>query len=446
MKISYERNLKESLMTVEGRPVMKPYEEEMLRENDIPSLLSFYTSTMNGEVRFCYDITGKSSLRDFLEEEGLSVSVVSGVIRKLKKAFDQTDRYLISPENIRLSPDTIFVERLSGDFRLFLSYMPFEDNGGEFGLSAVMRFLTEKPVRGDMRLTELIYSLYDASLREKDSFEALLSVLSRYEEKESSEGIPPAREKERDFFLEEEHFNEKKTPGEQQSPALPDRKIRGKRERTSEVFERRIKSGSYDYDEDAWHERGGYRDGSGDEYEDEYEDGEDDTYPDGEDESIVSKLFASFKGLFSKKAKEGGEKLKGRFKSLFPSERDSPKALDFLYEETDSIEKPTVLMSGAAAGGPLLLSYEGGGRGRDYPLSKEVFRIGSEKGNDAVIDSPVVSRHHAKIVKQGEDYFIEDLNSKNGTFVNGKMLSYRESVRLKRMDKIIFADEVFRIV
>ena len=32
MKISYERNLKESLMTVEGRTVMKPYEEEMLRE------------------------------------------------------------------------------------------------------------------------------------------------------------------------------------------------------------------------------------------------------------------------------------------------------------------------------------------------------------------------------------------------------------------------------
>ena len=31
MKISYERNLKESLMTVQGRPVMKPYEEEMLR-------------------------------------------------------------------------------------------------------------------------------------------------------------------------------------------------------------------------------------------------------------------------------------------------------------------------------------------------------------------------------------------------------------------------------
>lgn len=394
MKISYERNLKESLMTVQGKPVMKPYEEEMLRENDIPSLLSFYTSTMNGEVRFCYDITGKSSLRDFLDEEGLSVQTVSGVIRKLKKAFDQTDRYLITPENIRLSPDTIFVERYPGDFRLFLAYMPFEDEGGDFGLSSVMRFLTEKPVRGDMRLTELIYSLYDKSLREKDSFDPLLLVLSEYESKESDDTV---KEKVRDVLLEEECKEEPKTPEARDYEDLDD-------------------------------------------YEDE------DDCPEGEDEGFLSKLFSRLKGLISKKEKKAGEKLKGRLISLFPSEKESPKALDFLYEETDSIEKPTVLMTGANSQSGYLLSYEGSGRNRDYPLSKDVFRIGSEKGNDAVLDSPVVSRHHAKIVRQGEDYFIEDLNSKNGTFVNGKMLSYRESVRLKRMDRIIFADEVFRIV
>ena len=426
MKISYERNLKESLMTVEGRPVMKPYEEEMLRENDIPSLLSFYTSTMNGEVRFCFDITGKSSLRDFLEEEGLSAGIVSGVIKKLKKAFEQTDRYLINPENIRLSPDTIFIERLSGDFRLFLSYMPFEDDGGDYGLSAVMRFLTEKPVRGDMRLTELIYSLYDASLREKDSFEALLSVLSGYEKKEGDEG---GRENVKGVFAEEERLLEPV------SPAEPDRKKKGRGQSLLESTEKRRRS---DFDREDEIDRDGYDPGFDDEDEEE-------PYPE-DDESILSKLFSSLKGLFSKKAKEGKERLTGRIKSLFPSGKENIKALDFLYEETDSIEKPTVLMSGAGAGGPLLLSYEGSGRGRDYPLSKEIFRIGSEKGNDAVIDSPVVSRHHAKIVRQGEDYFIEDLNSKNGTFVNGKMLSYRESVRLKRMDKIIFADEVFRIV
>ena len=429
MKISYERNLKESLMTVEGKPVMKPYEEEMLRENDIPSLLSFYTSTMNGEVRFCFDITGKSSLRDFLDEEGLSLRVVSGVIRKLKKAFDQTDRYLIAPENIRLSPDTIFIERLSGDFRLFLSYMPFEDDGGEYGLSAVMRYFTEKPLRGDMRLTELIYSLYDASLREKDSFEALLLVLSKYEEKEGDGG---SREKAKDVFVEEEPLPEPVGLAE------PDRKKKGNGQSLFESVEKRRRSDPDEEEENYRNERNGYPS--------QYDYDEDDDPDPEEDESILSKLFSSLKGLFSKKAKESKEKLAGRIKSLFPSDKENVKALDFLYEETDSIEKPTVLMSGATAGGPLLLSYEGDGRGRDYPLSKEIFRIGSEKGNDAVIDSPVVSRHHAKIVRQGEDYFIEDLNSKNGTFVNGKMLSYRESVRLKRMDKIIFADEVFRIV
>lgn len=91
--------------------------------------------------------------------------------------------------------------------------------------------------------------------------------------------------------------------------------------------------------------------------------------------------------------------------------------------------------------------YEGSGSEQDYVLSKEVFRIGSQdEANDAVLHSAVVSRHHARITKTNGSYFIEDLNSRNGTYVNGKMLSYRENVKLKRMDVITFADVVYRFV
>src|SRR5437588_8679209 len=49
--------------------------------------------------------------------------------------------------------------------------------------------------------------------------------------------------------------------------------------------------------------------------------------------------------------------------------------------------------------------------------------IGRLPDNDVVIDNPAVSSHHACVFRDGEDWVIEDLDSKNGTFVNGKRAS-----------------------
>jgi pSer/pThr/pTyr-binding forkhead associated (FHA) protein len=44
-------------------------------------------------------------------------------------------------------------------------------------------------------------------------------------------------------------------------------------------------------------------------------------------------------------------------------------------------------------------------------------------GAGAALDSPTVSRHHARIVVVGEAATIEDLGSKNGTFVNDEAVT-----------------------
>lgn len=57
---------------------------------------------------------------------------------------------------------------------------------------------------------------------------------------------------------------------------------------------------------------------------------------------------------------------------------------------------------------------------KEYPFeNKAEITIGRKPDNDVVIDNPAVSGHHARVVKQGDDYFIEDLNSTNGTFLKG---------------------------
>ena len=51
---------------------------------------------------------------------------------------------------------------------------------------------------------------------------------------------------------------------------------------------------------------------------------------------------------------------------------------------------------------------------------KQVINIGRTSDNDLVINNIKVSRKHAKLEKAGSDWFIEDLGSSNGTFINGK--------------------------
>ncbi|MFP4474475.1 MAG: FHA domain-containing protein [Desulfatibacillaceae bacterium] len=61
---------------------------------------------------------------------------------------------------------------------------------------------------------------------------------------------------------------------------------------------------------------------------------------------------------------------------------------------------------------------------REYELSKgDTLKIGRRQDNDIVVENLAVSGHHAKIDSVGDGYLLTDLQSKNGTFVNEKIVS-----------------------
>lgn len=62
------------------------------------------------------------------------------------------------------------------------------------------------------------------------------------------------------------------------------------------------------------------------------------------------------------------------------------------------------------------------GKGIIYPIDKTPLTIGRDWKNDVVLESKIVSRHHAQIEKTKEGITIVDLNSHNGTFVNGNRI------------------------
>ena len=76
--------------------------------------------------------------------------------------------------------------------------------------------------------------------------------------------------------------------------------------------------------------------------------------------------------------------------------------------------------------------------GKIFPLQKTEIAIGREAGSDVYINDVEVSRQHARLVSQFGDYNLEDLDSTNGTFVNGQRISAERPLEIRTGDDIMF--------
>lgn len=72
--------------------------------------------------------------------------------------------------------------------------------------------------------------------------------------------------------------------------------------------------------------------------------------------------------------------------------------------------------------GKLIVS-DSNGQTREYPLDKERVTIGRHQDNDISLNDKAVSGHHAVVITILQDSFLEDLDSTNGTQVNGRQIA-----------------------
>ena len=73
--------------------------------------------------------------------------------------------------------------------------------------------------------------------------------------------------------------------------------------------------------------------------------------------------------------------------------------------------------------GVVLQIRAGGGReGETIPLDLDVITIGRSPHSDLFLDDVTVSRHHARVLRDEGGFWVEDLNSLNGTYVNRKRI------------------------
>lgn len=78
--------------------------------------------------------------------------------------------------------------------------------------------------------------------------------------------------------------------------------------------------------------------------------------------------------------------------------------------------------------GPRLVMIYGDRNEVVFPLKENRTTIGRDQENSIVLVDEKISKHHAAIIKESENFWIEDLNSKNGVFVNGAKISERKRI------------------
>jgi pSer/pThr/pTyr-binding forkhead associated (FHA) protein len=111
---------------------------------------------------------------------------------------------------------------------------------------------------------------------------------------------------------------------------------------------------------------------------------------------------------------------------------DYPAGPTYRVGETGELE-PIDLDEIAAQGAVLVIRSGGGRTGESFPIEGERITIGRRPDSDIFLDDVTVSRDHALLVKRGEEWYLDDLGSLNGTYVNRQRI---ESHRLADGDEL----------
>ena len=364
------------------------YEQNILRYNDIDVLVPFHTVDINNVTQVWYDITGLMSLSDYLLQQGITVELIRKVLVYLKIALDEVERFLIDTNHLLLDPDTLYVVKNNNEWKLMFIYYPNSDS--ELGLEVLMEFIMNNV---DKQTMETALMLYDA-ITGGTTIDALIALIDDVANVEPAPGHPVYEPPISDEYNDE--YNVRRFDETDEGDIFPDEINQIEEHR---AFKEMMEMGA-------------------------------------KKSTLLDKIKEHFTNYFSK------YKNKNKNKYL------ADKLEDFAFEPNQQIYEPTVLLkSPDMAKKAYELRYMGNNQNENIHINKDEITLGSSReGNDSVINSPVISRFHAKIIREGSAVYLQDLNSTNGTTVNGKLLGYRDKVQLNPNDEIMFADERYRFV
>ena len=116
-----------------------------------------------------------------------------------------------------------------------------------------------------------------------------------------------------------------------------------------------------------------------------------------------------------------------------PEGADEPTTMTYKVDETGEYTPVDIEDEVDDAGAALVIRSGGNRVGESFPLEGDRMTVGRRPDSDVFLDDVTVSRDHALVVKRGGDFYLDDLGSLNGTYVNRRRI---ESHKLADGDEL----------
>lgn len=458
MRAEYKRDMNHNYLVLYEDVELdtSSYQIRMLVGNIIPSLLKCQFHGVDGKIVFHYEITSKQSISVWYDGKLLREEDLRLIFGSFVHVMEEMAEYLLNPGQIVLQPEYIYMDVNRKE--LFFCYLPGRVKEVREQLQTLTEYFLPKIDHEDEKAVMLGYGIYRRAMEESFHLEHIKEELFRGSMVVESAQVKNSNKKQDDIPFAEE------VPVEEDNLEALFDSVKEDTKRNTGTFQQKIYI----------------------------------IVPIVGTIVIMAILAANMMGVLpwlrveilliavvlismlasllcylvgkiqgKKKREENDREWKekvARFKAENVKAEDIKEENikkeyikqeyikeknDFHEEDIKNKEKnfyqgdfgETVVLSAAVMHGPAsFVSREPGELATIY-LKEDLTVIGKlETAADAVIPLPTISRLHAKVRKKEEDYYLADLNSRNGTSVNGRMLKVNEEYLLQDEDEVDFAE------
>lgn len=418
------------------------YRSKMLKSNKLDNFLIYDTQSINGNVQFTYDISSKQSVYNFYENSLIDYETIRHLIMSLKQAFDTLNNYLLEPDYIILDPKLIYMNIATKT--IYFCYCPGHKNNFYGSLGEFLCYILSKIDHNDNNSIILAYSLQQQSIQDNYTFDDLMQILNK-----------PIFEHEK-ISPKESNINQESAPWEStisdslyQEPISNDNPFDSLDLTNTTVSQKNTSA----------------------------------TMPNNFVPSVlvfictfilgycslVLKLFSPvifgilailcmgiiiwiFKRKNNPTPRSVADSLHlsenmTHLSDLLnePDVSPSPLAYNTPYSDSDlqtesAICEDTVILGYRKTANTPQLIYTGTDFTSETDIDCFPFVIGKMSGNvNMIIDNPMISRIHARIFFKENRFYIEDMNSSNGTYINDTLIQPHTLTEITIGDSITFA-------
>ncbi len=438
-ELEYKREMNRNYMVIQPKNEWNDtYTVRMLSGNKIPGLLEFQEKQINGTVRYYYDITSKQPLGRTLEHRSLTEQEVRALISSLLCALKQMERFLLDTDQICIQPEYIYLE--PDTFRTWFCLIPGRKQDFSAEFLGFAQYILDHVDHSDGEAVVLAFSIFRVSRRDNFGIIDIEECLGRKVENKNEN----LREEMGATCREENEASVDMGPSELWNCVKPEGVTEVRKEKSRTIGYAALLVMAV-------------------------------CIPGGVAGIFGLSILIRWKWAFfimelvllivglgllrgdrnrslskNVSGKWNVETEEDRWEEYFIEENSDwieqiDKKEPMRPEDENEDDMQTILLTSVRERidqkKRMLVSVNGENK---IDIGYFPFLIGKNKAMaDFCLNEPGVSRLHVKIEELSGEYFVTDLNSTNGTKVNGELLKANETKKLLPGDELVLADIKF---